>query len=153
VLQYPEYTERLCRLIADRFRDEAIELVAGPTTGGVILAYEVARQLGVRSIYAEREGGARVFRRGLDIMPDERTLVVDDVLTTGGSVRSVVDEVRKRGGHVVGVAVLVDRSHGAVEVGGPLFSCHRASTPSYQPDECPLCKRGVPLVEPGRGQV
>jgi len=152
VLQYPHYTEHLCRLIARHFQDQAVELVAGPTTGGVLLAYEVARQLEVRSIYAEKEGGARVFRRGFSISPGERTLVVDDVLTTGGSVGEVINAVTTRGGKVIGVAVLVDRSRGGVDFGLPLFSCYQTSAPNYKPQDCPLCKAKVPLVEPGRGQ-
>jgi len=151
VLQYPEHTERLCRLIADAFRDRDVQLVAGPTTGGVVLAYEVARQLGVRSIYAEREGGARIFRRGFTIAAGEKTLVVDDVLTTGGSVKEVADLVKRSGGEMVGIGVLVDRSQGAVDLGVPLFSCHRTTAPSYRPEDCPLCAMGVPVVEPGRG--
>jgi len=152
VLQYPQYTERLCQLIARRFQDQAVQLVAGPTTGGVLLAYEVARQLGARSIYAERQGETRVFRRGFSISPGERILVVDDVLTTGGSIREVVNEVRRRGGSVIGVGVLVDRSQEGVDFGAPLFSCYQTSAPNYKPEDCPLCASQVPLVEPGRGE-
>ena len=91
VLQYPEYAEQLCGMIADNFRDSGIQVVAGPTTTGIILAYEVARQLGVRSIFAEKEDtGERTFRRGFHISPDEQVLVVDDILTTGGSIREVM---------------------------------------------------------------
>ncbi len=152
ILQHPRYTERLCHMIARHFQDQAVELVAGPTTGGVILAYEVARHLGIRSIYAEKQGGTRVFRRGFSISPGERTLVVDDVLTTGGSVREVVEEVGRRGGEVIGVAVLVDRSPERADFGLPLYSCYRTSAPNYRPEECPLCTAEVPLVEPGRGE-
>ncbi len=139
-------------MIARHFMDQGVKLVAGPTTGGVILAYEVARQLGVRSIYAEKEGTARVFRRGFNISRGERTLVVDDVLTTGGSVYEVTNEVRRRGGEVVGIGVLVDRSTGGVDFGVPLFSCYQTSAPNYRPEDCPLCATKVPLTEPGRGQ-
>ena len=93
VLQYPHYTEQLCRLIASHFEKQDIQVVAGPTTGGVILAFEVARQLGVRGIFAEKEGSQRVFRRGFEISPGERVLIVDDVLTSGSSVREVVAAV------------------------------------------------------------
>ena len=152
VLQYPHYTERLCRLIAEHFQSQAVQMVAGPTTGGVILAYEVARQLGIRSIYAEKQGEARVFRRGFTISPGERTLVVDDVLTTGGSLRDVISEVRRSGGEVIGAAVLIDRSQTAANLGVPLFGCYRTAAPSYKPEDCPLCAAGEPLQEPGRGQ-
>lgn len=152
VLQYPQYTERLCQLIARHFQDQAVQLVAGPTTGGVLLAYEVAKQLGIRSIYAERQGEARVFRRGLSISPGERTLVVDDVLTTGGSIHQVVNEVRRRGGEVIGIGVLIDRSEEGIDFGVPLFSCYQTSAPNYRPEDCPLCAAKVPLEEPGRGE-
>jgi orotate phosphoribosyltransferase len=148
VLQWPRYTERLCAMIADQFRGAGIEVVAGPTTGGVILAYDVARRLDVRGIFAERVEGGRAFRRGFKIRPGERVLVVDDVLTTGGSVREVVDAVRLLEGEVIAVAVLVDRSTG-VDFGAPLYSLLRLSFPTYPPDQCPLCARGLPLTKPG----
>ncbi|MDP2951800.1 MAG: orotate phosphoribosyltransferase [Chloroflexota bacterium] len=151
VLQYPSYTQRLCRLITRRFAGDSIQVVAGPTTGGIILAFEVARQLGVRGIFAETVGTGRAFRRGFAIAPGERVLVVDDVLTTGGSIRDVVAEVRRQGGHVVGIGVLVDRSAQGMDFGTPLFSCYRLSIPTYSPEECPLCKAGLPLTRPGGG--
>jgi orotate phosphoribosyltransferase len=152
VLEQPRYTERLCRIIATHFQDQNVQLVAGPTTGGVIISYEVARQLGLRSIFAEREGDTRVFRRGFEIIPGERVLVVDDILTTGGSVREVISEVKRKGGQLVGVGVLVDRSEGAVDFGAPLFSCHKTSVPTYRPEECPLCRKGIPVRKPGSGE-
>ena len=149
VLQYPHYTEKLCHLIANHFKEDGVQVVAGPTTGGVILAFEAARQLGVRGIFAEKEGEERVFRRGLTINAGERVLVVDDVLTTGGSIIQVMKAVNKLGGTIVGVGVLVDRAEQDKEFGVPLFSCLRATTPSYPPAECPLCAAGVPLTKPG----
>ncbi len=151
VLEQPRYTERLCAMIADHFRPLDVQLVAGPTTGGVIISYEVARQMGLRSIFAEREGNSRVFRRGFEIGRGERVLVVDDVLTTGGSVLEVIREVDRRGGRLVGVGVLVDRSGGTADFGAPLFSCYRTSVPSYRPEDCPLCRAGKPLSKPGSG--
>jgi orotate phosphoribosyltransferase len=147
VLQYPAYTERLCRLIADHFRESGVELVAGPTTGGVILSFEVGRQLGVRGIFAESAGGERRFQRGFVVNPGERVLVVDDVLTTGGSIRQVIEAVRAAGGVPIGVAVLVDRTGGQVEFGLPFFACLELVVPSYEVSECPLCRKGVPLTE------
>ncbi|MBA7701413.1 Orotate phosphoribosyltransferase [subsurface metagenome] len=152
VLQYPNYTEQLCRMIADHFREQGVQLVAGPTTGGVILAHETAKQLGVRSAFAEKEGAERVFRRGFDINPGERVLVVDDILTTGGSIREVLAAVNKLGGEVIGIGVLVDRSGQEPKFGVPLFSCHRAITQTYKPEDCPLCAAQVPLVKPGSSQ-
>ena len=150
VLQFPNYTEQLCRMIADHFREQEIQVVAGPTTGGIILAFEVARQLGVRGIFAEKEGtGGRAFRRGFSISSGERVLIVDDLLTTGGSIREVIAAVTNQGGVVVGVGVLVDRSEHSIDFGVPLFSCHRATIITYPPENCPLCAEQVPLVKPG----
>jgi orotate phosphoribosyltransferase len=147
VLQYPAYTQRLCGLIADHFRDSNVELVAGPTTGGIILSFEVARQMGLRGIFAETVGEERRFLRGFRVNPGERVLVVDDVLTTGGSIRQVIDAVRRAGGEPVGVAVLVDRTGGKVDFGLPFFACLELVVPSYAASECPLCRDGVPLTE------
>lgn len=150
VLQFPQYTEQLCRLIVDRFRDQSIQVVAGPTTGGIVLAYEVARQLGIRSIFAEKvKGGKSAFRRGFDINPGERILIVDDVLTTGKSIREVMAAVSKTKGILVGIGVLVNRARKEPDFGVALFSCFRAVTETYPPESCPLCAAHVPLVKPG----
>jgi orotate phosphoribosyltransferase len=151
VLQYPQYTQELCRLIADHFRDWNIQVVAGPTTGGIILSYEVARLLGLRGIFAEKKEGSpeRVFRRGFAIRPGERVLLVDDILTTGGSVRETIAAINQLQGKLVGVAVMVDRSTGPIDFGVPLFSCLRTAAVTYKPEECPLCAARVPLVKRG----
>lgn len=149
VLQYPHYTEQLCRLIVRHFRKRNIQVVAAPTTGGIIVAFEVARQLGVRGIFAEKEGTERVFRRGFSIAPGERVLIVDDILTTGGSIKEVIAAVNKYGGIIVGVGVLVDRTEAKVDFGVPLFSCLKTAAPTYLPEQCPLCAAGIPLVRLG----
>jgi orotate phosphoribosyltransferase len=152
VLQYPNYTQQLCRLIADHFRKQKVQVVAGPTTGGIILAFEVARQLGVRGIFAEKEGEKeRAFRRGFGIDPGERVLIVDDILTTGSSIRQVIAAATKQGGTIIGIGVLVDRSEQKMDFSVPLFSCHRAETITYPPQDCPLCAANIPLVRPGGG--
>lgn len=151
ILQHPGLTGELCRLIADHYRGAGVDLVAGPTTGGIILAYEVARQLGVRGIFAEREGEGRVFRRGFSVSTGERAVVVDDIMTTGGSLLQVMAEVKRWGGQVVGAAVLADRSWQKVDLGVPLFGLHRIALPVYPAGDCPLCHRGVPLEKPGSG--
>jgi len=154
VLQYPNYTEQLCHKISSHFQKQGIQVVAGPTTGGIILAFEVARQLGVRGIFAEKESnGERAFRRGFSISPGERVLIVDDILTTGNSVREVMSAVNKQGGTIIGIGVLVDRSEQRLEFGVPLFSCYRSVTPTYTPENCPLCASGLPLVKPGSSQT
>ena len=151
VLQWPRETERLCRAIADAVRDLHPDTVAGPTTGGIILAHEVARQLGVRAVYAERDeaGKGRVFRRGFQLAPGEHIVVVDDIMTTGGSVQETIEAVRAAGGDVIAVAVLVDRSGGAAKLGVPLHALWSLDIPTYAPSGCPLCAAGVPATHPG----
>ena len=151
VLQWPTHTERLCSAIAERARGLAVATVAGPTTGGIILAHEVARQLGARAVYAEREEktSGRALRRGFQLSPGERVLVVDDIMTTGGSVQETIDAVRASGGAAVGAAVLVDRSGGRASLGVPLHALWSLDVPTYAAAECPLCARGVPLIKPG----
>jgi orotate phosphoribosyltransferase len=147
LLERPPQTDALCRMIADWARGLSPALVAGPTTGGIIVSYEVARHLGLRSIFAERdEGGGRGLQRGFRVAPGERVLVVDDVLTTGGSIRDVLDAVRALGGEPVGVGVLIDRSGGQVDFGVPLFGCLALNLPAYAPGDCPLCEQGLPLT-------
>jgi len=147
ILQWPDLTEPFCRAMADHFRGQ-VNLVAGPTTGGIILSYETARHLGLRGIIAERrdDGEGREFKRGFEIGPGDRVLVVDDVLTTGGSIRDVLDAVRARGAEVVGVGVLIDRSGGKVDFGVPLFACMTLDIASYAAAECPICPTGAPLT-------
>jgi orotate phosphoribosyltransferase len=151
VLQYPQYTQELCRQIAEHFKNQNIQVVAGPTTGGVILAFETARQLGVRGIFAEKKEGTneRSFRRGFNIAKGERVLLVDDILTTGSSIIQVVDAINKLEGKLVGIGVLVDRSDKPIDFGVPLFSCVRSATVTYKPEECPLCAAGIPLTKRG----
>lgn len=147
ILQWPDVTGELCGEIAAHFRGQP-NLVAGPTTGGILLSYETARHLGLRSIIAERkdEGEGREFKRGFEIGAGDRVLVVDDVLTTGGSIRDVIDAVRERGAEVIGVGVLVDRSGGKVDFGVPLFACMTLDIASYAAEECPICPTGAPLT-------
>jgi len=149
ILQYPNYTVELCSLIANHFKKDNIQVVAGPTTGGIILSYEVARQLAVRGIFAEKEGDKREFRRGFSISPGEHVLIVDDILTTGKSVMEVIEAINRSKGEIIGIGVLVDRAEQQKDFGVPLFSCLRVQTETYKPSECPLCTAKVPLVKPG----
>jgi orotate phosphoribosyltransferase len=148
IMEDPLATTMLCRMIAGRFRDAGISVVVGPATGGIILAYETARQLGTRAIFAEKgpEGGL-IFDRGFAVAPNERTLVVDDVLTTGGSVRQVLSLLREARADIAGIGFLIDRTNGGVDFGLPLFACHSMTIESYDPADCPLCRQGLPLVE------
>ena len=152
VLQWPRETERLCAAIAEWASGRRPETIAGPTTGGIILAHEVGRQLGLRAVYAERDesgGSARVFRRGFQLAPSERVLVVDDIMTTGGSVQETIDAVRRSGAEVVGAAVLVDRSGGTASLGVPLHALWSLEIPTYAAADCPLCASGRPVTKPG----
>ena len=150
VLQYPQYTEQLARHIAAKYADEKIDMVIGPAMGGIIVAYEVARQLKVPSIFCERENGQMTLRRGFAIEPGSRLLVVEDVVTTGGSVMEVMEIVRSAGGVVAGVAVLVDRSAGKVDFGVRKEAVLTMDIESWPPDDCPLCRDGqVEAIKPG----
>ena len=152
LLRQPEATSEVCRVIADRFRDEGIDVVVGPTTGGVILAFEVARQLGVATAYAERptNGDAgREFRRGTTFSPRARVLVVDDILTTGGSLRETLDALARHPVEVAAVAVLVDRSGGEADLGVPYVALAAMDIATWEVTDCPMCRRGEPVVKPG----
>ncbi|HET7701746.1 MAG TPA: orotate phosphoribosyltransferase [Candidatus Limnocylindria bacterium] len=151
VLQWPSQTEKLCGAIAERVRALRPDTVAGPTTGGIILAHEVARQLGLRAVYAERDEGSsrRVFRRGFQLAADERVVVVDDIMTTGGSVHETIDAVRTAGATVVGTSVLVDRSGGNARLDVPLHALWSLDIPAYAASACPLCEAGLALTKPG----
>lgn len=150
VLQHPEYTEKLCRAMAEHFKDAQIETVVGPATGGIILAHETALSLGTRAIFTERVDGLMTFRRGFTLHEGERVLIVEDVVTTGGSVREVIDVVKKFGGVPVAVAMLVDRSGGKATFDDvPSFALLHMNVETYAPEDCPLCKDGVPLTKRG----
>jgi orotate phosphoribosyltransferase len=153
VLQYPHYVELLCRNMASLFRDQQVEVVVGPTVGGVIIAFEVARHLKVRSIYAEPGDEGRTFKRGFAIKKGERVLIVDDILTTGGSVREVIRLVEKHQGSIQGIGLLLDRSGGKVDFGYPLKVLATTEVTNHRPEECPMCKGGEPLVKPGSRKI
>ncbi|MDS1029628.1 orotate phosphoribosyltransferase [Bacillota bacterium LX-D] len=153
VLQYPEYTTKLCGELARRFQNTGVELVVGPAMGGIVIAYEVARQLNVQTFFAEREDNEMKFRRGFAIKPGQKVLIVEDVITTGGSVLEVINLVRAAGGEVVGAGVLVDRSAGKINLGVPTESLLSFEVQSYPPEECPLCQEGIELVKPGSRKV
>ncbi len=153
VLQYPPEAAKLCAALAAKFAGTRIDAVVGPALGGIVVAYEVGRALGVKAFFTEREQGVMTLRRGFTVNPGEKILVVEDVVTTGGSVREVIEVVRAKGGEVAGVGVLVDRSNGQVDFGVKTESILQMEIASYNPGECPLCKNGLPLVKPGSRQV
>ena len=153
VLQHPQYAELIGRELAARFSDEQIDVVVAPAIGGIIVGHETARAIGVRAIFTEREVGVMRLRRGFRLNPDERVLVVEDVVTTGGSTRETIEASRQAGGVVIGACSIVDRSGGAVEVRVPRESLLTLDVPTYDPSQCPLCKRGVPVAKPGSREV
>ena len=153
VLQHPVYTERLCKEIARRFEADGVEVVIGPAVGGILLAHEVAKALGTRAHFTEREGGRMLLRRGFSVAEGERVLVVEDVVTTGGSVREVIECIEAAGGRVVGVGVLLDRSAAGAGFGVKTEALLRMPVAAYRPDECPLCKQGVPFTSRGSRHI
>jgi len=153
VLQHPHHAETLGRAIAARTRDLRATLVLSPALGGVVIAHEVGRALGVRAIFAERQDGVLMLRRGFVIGEGDRVLVVEDVLTTGGSTRETMRVALAAGGQVVGAASIVDRSGGAVRLDVPFVSGLEIALPTYGPGTCPLCAQGLPVVKPGSRPV
>ena len=156
LLRQPVLTSRLCEEFARTFRDERIDVVVGPTTGGILLAFEVARQLGVAAAYAERvaEGDtAREIRRSTTFVPGSRVLVLDDILTRGGSMRETLAALEPHPVEVVAVGVIVDRSGGTVDFGVPLTALATVDIETWEPDDCPLCAAGTLLVKPGTTAV
>ncbi len=153
VLQHPEHAEALGRAIADRTRGLRATAVLSPALGGVVIGQEVGRALGTRAIFAERQDGALMLRRGFTLSERDRVLVVEDVLTTGGSTRETIQVARAAGGTVVGAASIVDRSGGRVSFDVPLSSLLDIALATYEPETCPLCARGLPVVKPGSRAV
>ncbi|MDE2126123.1 MAG: orotate phosphoribosyltransferase [Armatimonadetes bacterium] len=150
VLQFPSAVQTLCGDIAGRWSGKGVTVVLGPTTGGILLALETARQLGVRALYAEAEHGRRVLRRGLKLGPQEHVLVVDDVLTMGGSAAECVQLVEEHGAELAGIAVLIDRSSGArLPFATKPDALLRVDAHSWTPETCPMCADGKPIDEPG----
>lgn len=153
VLQFPEKAEAFGRAIADAYRDAGIQLVASPAIGGIVIGHEVARALGARFVWTERESGEMTLRRGFTVTPGEKTLVVEDVITTGGSTRETIDALKRAGADVVAAASIIDRSAGGADVGVPRTTLASLKVLSVDPAECDACKAGDAAVKPGsRGQ-
>jgi orotate phosphoribosyltransferase len=148
LLQNPAYAGKLCGQLASRFREDNVSVVIGPAMGGILVSYEVARALGTRSIFAERENGRMALRRGFTINKGDRVLVVEDVVTTGKSTSEVLEVVRGSGADLIGVGALVNRSRG-IDFGTKFISLVDMDIAAFDPEDCPLCKDGIPLKKPG----
>jgi orotate phosphoribosyltransferase len=149
VLQFPEQAESLGRAIAEKFARAGIQLVAAPAIGGIVIGHEVARALGARFIWTERDAGEMTLRRGFTVSPGEKTLVVEDVITTGGSTRETIEALQRAGADVVAAASIIDRSGGNAEVGVPRVALATLKVLSVEPEICDACKLGEPAVKPG----
>lgn len=147
IFQYANYSEELCRELSKMF--DNVEIVIGPAIGAIQMSYEVSRHLGVKNLFAERENGVMALRRGFTIEKGQRVLVVEDVVTTGGSVKEVIELVKAVGGEVIGVGSLVDRSKGKADFGVPFKALISVDVESFEADECPLCKKGMEIQKPG----
>lgn len=153
LFQLPKYSEVISKELADKFKDAEIDVVIGPAIGGIILAYEVAKQLNVKNVFAERENGQMTLRRGFSINEGDKVLVVEDVVTTGGSVKEVIDIVKEMKGEVVGVGSVVDRSSNNRKFDEELKSVIKFEIETFSSDECPMCKENIPVVKPGSRKV
>lgn len=149
VFQYPKYAEILCAEIANHFKDAQLDVVVSPAVGGIVVGQEVARLLGVRHIFTERASGEMTLRRGFAVTSGEKALVVEDVTTTGGSVKEVIQTLQALDASIIAVGAVVDRSGGQVDFGVPYFSLLQIDVETFQPEACPLCKAGGVAVKPG----
>lgn len=148
LMQHPEHTEDVVKELAKEFKDTDAEVVVGPAMGGIILSYEMARQLGLKAIYAEKSDGGMEFRRGFNEAPGTKVIVIEDAVSTGGSVRRVMEACKKANLEVVGVAIIVDRSNGRVKLHDNQHSLITLDIPSYDPENCPMCKKNMELISP-----
>jgi len=153
VLQHPAHAEALGRAIADRVRELGATVVLSPALGGVVIGQEVGRALGVRAIFAERQEGTLALRRGFTLAAADRVLVVEDVMTTGGSTRETIEVAKAAGVQVIGTASIVDRSGGTIRFDVPFVSLLEIALPTYDSGQCPLCAQGLPVVKPGSRPV
>lgn len=149
VLQYPDAAEKLAKALAAKFSKHKIDVVIGPALGGVTIAYETARASRARGLFAERQDGKMTLRRGFSIKKGEKVLVVEDVVTTGGSTKEVMDLVRAEGASIVGVGSIIDRSSGKADFGVPFESLAKIDIEAFNEKDCPFCKKNIPVTKPG----
>ncbi len=153
ILQYPKYSRMLCKELAGYFKKDRVTCVVAPALGGIVVSYEVARVLNARSIFTEREDGKMTLRRNFKIMPEDRVLVVEDVITTGLSTNEVIEVVKSSNAKLVGVGSLVNRSGKKIDFGVKSKSLINLNLPNFPPEDCPMCKKGIEIRKPGTRQI
>lgn len=147
LLQYPDKANEVLSITAKKIKDIDFDVIVGPAMGGIIVAYELGRQLNKKAIFTERVNGEMMLRRGFEIKPGQKVIISEDVVTTGKSSKETIDVIKSFGGEVVGIACIADRSTG--DIGYPIYSAIKLQIETYDSDECPLCKQGIPFVKPG----
>jgi len=151
LLQYPDRAEKVLSVVVNKLRDTPVDIVVGPAMGGIIVAYELGRQLGVPAIFTEREDGKMCLRRGFELTSGQRVLITEDVVTTGKSSLETIDVLKQYDVEIVGIACIANRSTG--DIGYPVFDAVKLDIESWEPENCPLCKQGIPFVKPGSRKV
>jgi orotate phosphoribosyltransferase len=151
LLQYPDKAEKVLSAAVEKLKNVDFDVVVGPAMGGIIVAYEIGRQTGKPAIFTEREDGVMTLRRGFEIKKGQRVLITEDVVTTGKSSLETVEVIKAHGGEVVGIACIVDRS--SKDIGYPVYGCIELEIESYDKEDCPLCKAGIPYVKPGSRKI
>ena len=149
IQQYPKHMEAIARIVAAGFKNEEVDMVIAPAIGGIVFGYELARQLNAKAIFAERQDGKMTLRRGFHIPAGAKIIAAEDVVTTGGSVKEVMNIVRENNGNLIGAGIIVDRTGGTIDLGTPLTAAYTTNLTSYTPEECPFCKKGIPIEKPG----
>ncbi|MGF7060369.1 orotate phosphoribosyltransferase [Brassicibacter mesophilus] len=153
LLQYPEKAEKVLSVVTDKIKDLDIDVVVGPAMGGIIVAYELGRQLGKPAIFTERENGMMTLRRGFEIKKGQKILITEDVVTTGKSSLETIEVLKSYGAEVIGIACIVDRRGSNSEIEYPIYSAIKLEVESYDKDDCPLCKQGITYVKPGSRKI
>lgn len=153
LLQYPDKSAKVLKVVADKLKDVDFDIIVGPAMGGVVVSYELARQTGKPGIFAERQDGKMTIRRGFEIKKGQKAIISEDVITTGKSFLEVANIIKELGGEVVGIICIVDRRAEGVEVDYPLYSAVKLDIKSYEKEECPMCKEGTPYVKPGSRNI
>jgi len=153
IIHYPEKVQTLCKELVNKFSNIDFDVVISPAMGGIVLGYEVAKISAKKFIFTQRENNKMTIRNGFELHPDEKVLIIEDVMTTGRSVFEVIDCIKEKGARIIGIGLIVDRSGGKVDFGFPTKSLLTLNIKTYQPEECPLCKKNIPITKPGSRKI